>query len=293
VSIDELDALAIDAEPFADWVTVTEEGTWVANVGPGLTRYDREGNVTAEVETGSISQAMQLGFGRLWLSESPEGSADEAVLGVSVSDPTDVVRIPLPGMIVPKETSLAVTDDAVWVLANAAGVLLLVGIDPTTGTVGVTVPAPDGAGPLRGLAGSLWVTVPGRGVVARVDPADGTVLAEVKAGPRPSFLYPGAGAMWVLNAGDGSVTRIDPATDTGETVPASKGPIYGGDIVADDAAVWIRSSYELAVRLDPETLEVVQRVGPSTGSGSIAVDDGGVWISAHDVDTVWYLPHAG
>jgi streptogramin lyase len=292
--MDELGALAIDSAPFPDWVTVTEEGAWVANVGPGLTRYDRDGNVTAEVPTDAVIQAMQVGFGRLWLTSSPDGGGDATVLGVSTSDPADVVRIPLPGMTVPEESSVAVTDDAVWVVADPADTgLVLVRIDPAANAVVGTVPAPPGAGAMRGLAGSLWVSVPVSGHVARVDPADGTVLAEVDAGPMPNFLFPGAGAMWVLNAGDGSVTRIDPADNSGETVPASDLSVNGGDIVAGDDAVWVRSSAELAVRLDPETLDIVQRVGPPSGSGSIGIDGSGVWISAHDVKTVWFVADAG
>ena len=53
---------------------MTDEGAWVANVGPGLTRYDREGNVTAEVATDGIKQAMQVGFGRLWRRRRPTGA---------------------------------------------------------------------------------------------------------------------------------------------------------------------------------------------------------------------------
>ena len=104
---------------------------------------------------------------------------------------------------------MAVTDDAVWVMAiGDASAVVLVRLDPAAHAVVGTLPAPPGAVAVRGLAGSLWVSVPAGGHVARVNPGDGQVLAEVATGPRPSFLFPGAGAMWVLNAGDGSVTRI-------------------------------------------------------------------------------------
>ena len=37
----------------------------------------------------------------------------------------------------------------------------------------------------------------------------------------------------------------------------------------------------------PDT--VVARYGPPSGSGSVAADEDAVWVSAHDVTTVWRL----
>jgi len=37
----------------------------------------------------------------------------------------------------------------------------------------------------------------------------------------------------------------------------------------------------------------VTRYGPPSGSGAVIVGAGAVWISAHDVDTVWRLPLDG
>jgi hypothetical protein len=34
---------------------------------------------------------------------------------------------------------------------------------------------------------------------------------------------------------------------------------------------------------------VAERYGPRSGSGAVIVDPGALWISAHDIDTVWRL----
>jgi hypothetical protein len=51
----------------------------------------------------------------------------------------------------------------------------------------------------------------------------------------------------------------------------------------------VRTSSELALRIDPATAAVTRRVGPAAGSGSVAIDGDSVWISAHDVTTVWRI----
>lgn len=287
--VEELDPVTISATPFPDWVTVTEQGVWVANVGPGLTRYDRTGAVTAEVATGSIDNAMEAGFGRLWATSAADPETGSAtVVGVDLEDPSDIVRVALPGMALPSESSVAVDDDAVWVLAEEEAPVL-VQIDPLTAEIRGTMPAPDGAAAVRGGYDSLWVGIPGSDTVLRIDPADGSVQAELPTGPAPTFIALGAGAVWVVNSGDGSVTRIDPETDEAETVPASSAAVSGGDIAASDSSVWVRSTNELAVRLDPTTLQVTARLGRAKGSGSIGIDGDGVWISAHDVEAVYYV----
>ncbi|CAN5231674.1 hypothetical protein BH11ACT3_BH11ACT3_25720 [soil metagenome] len=245
--------------------------------------------MTAEVDTDEITQAMQVGFGRLWLTSAEnEGEGPATVIGVALANPTDVVRIPLGSTYVPPESSVAVTDESVWVL-GVTDQNVLVEIDPSTSSIVRTIPAPPNSGPLRGGFGSLWVSLPGEGTVQRLDPADGSVIATINVGPRPTFMFSGPDAMWVMNAGDGTVSRLDPADNTAQTVPASTGSIDGGDIAAGDGVVWVRTSAELAVLIDPDTLKVVRRLGPSSGSGSIAIDGDGVWISAHDITTVWFV----
>jgi len=201
-------------------------------------------------------------------------------------------RIPLPDPGLRVEASLAVTDDAVWALIDSADVdgRLLVAIDPATDTVRDTFPAPPAAEALRGGFGSLWVATSQQSVV-RVDPADGSTQATVDTGFGSRFMTVGEDAVWVMNQDDGTVSRIDPDTDTVvATVQVSEGRIPGGDIAAGDGAVWVRTETELATAIDVATDEVVRVLGPATGSGSIAVTPGAVWITAHDVGQVYRVP---
>ena len=127
--------------------------------------------------------------------------------------------------------------------------------------------------------------------VVRVDPNDGSTEATVETGPGSRFMTVGEDAVWVMNQDDGTVSRIDPDTDTVvATVQASEGRIPGGDIAAGDGVVWVRTDTELAAAIDVATDEVVRVLGPAAGSGSIAVTEDAVWITAHDVTEVYRVP---
>jgi virginiamycin B lyase len=56
-------------------------------------------------------------------------------------------------------------------------------------------------------------------------------------------------------------------------------------------ANWVVSPAQGTVqKVSPASNKVVQVYGPPSGSGSVTVGPGGVWISAHNVKTVWRLP---
>ena len=55
-------------------------------------------------------------------------------------------------------------------------------------------------------------------------------------------------------------------------------------------SVWARGFGYLLTRVDPGSNRIVERYGPSSGSGAVIVDFDAVWISAHDVEAVWRLP---
>lgn len=80
---------------------------------------------------------------------------------------TVTARMPLPEPGLRVESSLAVTDDAVWGLVDGDGAdnRLMVAVDPATNTVKDTFPAPEAAEALRGGFGSLWVTTSQQSVV--------------------------------------------------------------------------------------------------------------------------------
>ena len=166
----------------------------------------------------------------------------------------------------------------------------LVKVDPGTLEVTDTYEMPNGAGPVRAGLGAVWVTNPVMSALHRVDPAMGEVTDTIEVGPGPRFLAVGEGGVWVMNQEDGTVSHVDPATNAVVATIDTGIPIEGGDIAVGGGSVWVRGGPELLARIDPATDAVIERYRPPAGSGSVAADDGAVWVTAHDVSTIWRLP---
>lgn len=285
-------ASAITSEPDPDWVTITDDAAWVANVGEGIGRYDlATGELVGEVETrGRICLAMDAGFGSLWAADCLEMAIlriDEATgeVRASIAVPFDTV--------LPPESSVAVGEDAVWVLSSGDDPRLA-RIDPATDEVTDTFEAPRGAAGLRASANALWVTLPDAGQLLRLDPVDASVQATIEVAAGGRFLAAEDEAVWVLGAGEAVVSRVDPASDeVVASIRVGESPVSGGDINVGGGFVWARVSDSLVAQIDPVTNSVVARFGEPEGSGSADADGEALWISAHDVLTVYRVPLPG
>jgi DNA-binding beta-propeller fold protein YncE len=143
--------------------------------------------------------------------------------------------------------------------------------------------------------GSLWVINTGtagattNGAVQRIDPRTNRVISTFPLGRQPRFAAAGEGGIWVLNQGDSTVSRVDAAT--GREV--ARIPLGGGSALGDIAAgaghVWVRTEQLLLAVIDPKTNRVVARYGPPAGSGAVRVAGESVWLTAHDVDSLWRI----
>ena len=261
VDISTLGATTIPAEPFADWLIGEPNGMWVANVDEGLVRMDlATGETTARVAMGDVPLTLEIAGGALWAA-SPEPSPE--LVRVPLDDTGAVSRIALP---LPPRLESSITSDGTLVWLLVGGPLTLLGVDQATGTIVRTFPVTPGLQGLRFVEGALWASSPATNEVVRLDPATGGETLRVAVGPQPAFMASGAGALWVMNQGDGTVSRIDPSDGSVvATIAASAGHIDGGDIIATDSAVWVRTTDELAVLLDPATNEVVVATRPGRG----------------------------
>jgi len=293
VDISDLGAKSITVEPFGDFLMSSGDLVWVSGVDPGIVAYDDTMTPVFEVAAGTVWAALEFGHGYIWCSEAPDGHESTTLLRI---DPASgaATRFALPAPGIPGESSIAVTDDAVWVIISGHtpdDYWSLVGVDPGSGAVVRTLEA--GAGTLaavRGGFGSLWVTRPS-GVLARVDPVSGDMLAEIELPTSSTFLSVSPDAVWVMNQ-RGDVSRVDPVTnEVVATISVNPDGIIGGDIVATSDAVWVQANTYLGVEIDPATNTVLQRVMPAEGSGGIAIaGDGAVWITAHDVHKLYRTP---
>lgn len=274
---------------YPDFLVADEDAVWTTNRGRiEKWRHDRPEPV-ASVPVPKPCGAMEIGFGSVWVANCQDSSLYridrqaarvEAVLPTGLADQRG-------------ELSIAIGAGSVWLLTDQSGVLSR--IDPQTNQITARiVVAPYSYAAVFGF-GAVWVTNTGPakadtiGSVQRVDPGTNRVVATIPVGRTPRFLASGEGGVWVLNQADGSVSRIDPGSNrVVATVPVGADGT-GGDIATGSGQVWVRAKKVLLAAIDPTTNRVVERFGPPAGSGAVRVGGSLVWVSAHDVQTLWVL----
>lgn len=273
----------------ADFLVADGRAVWVTNQGRvEKLVYDKPGPV-ATVALAEPCGAMVVAFGSLWVANC----ADSTVVRIDRSAGRIVARVRT-GLADPTgELSLAAGAGSVWVLSDKQGVLSR--IDPKSNTVSSRIPVAPSSFAAVFEFGSVWITTTGSGnrtapgSVQRIDPATNRVVATIPVGPVPRFLAAGEGGVWTLNQGDGTVSRIDPQENrTIATIDAGM-PGGGGDIGTGGGKVWVRGKKALLATIDPSSNAVTQVFGPPAGSGAVRVAGDLVWVTAHDIRTVWVL----
>jgi len=274
---------------YADFLAADGRTVWTTNTGRiEQLRADRPEPI-ASVPMPHPCGAPTVAFGSVWVADCK----DQALYRIDRGTGRVAAIIPT-GLADPKgELSVAAGAGSVWVLSDSQGVLSRV--DPRTNAVAARISvAPHSFAAVFG-GGAVWITNTGSkansgaGAVQRVDPGTNKVVATVAVGPQPRFLAAGEGGVWTLNQGDGSVSRVDQKTNrVVATVPvgASGG---GGDIAAGAGRVWVRATKLLLAAIDPRTNRVIERFGPNAGSGAVRVAGDNVWVTAHDVQTIWVI----
>jgi virginiamycin B lyase len=273
----------------ADFLALDGDDAWVTNEG----RVEKlnAGTVTP-VAVAPIAEpcgGMAVDFGSLWVADCRE----RTLLRVDLASHRVVATIPT-GVADPRgELSVATGAGSVWLLTDAAGVLARV--DPATNRVTARIAVRPHSFCAAFGFDAVWIasttdgTPEGAGSVQRVDPRTERVVATVPVGRGPRFLAAGAGGVWTLDQGDGTVSRVDPVRNALTATIQTEVPGTGGDIAVGAGRVWVRATRTALSVIDPTTDRVVARYGPPNGSGAVRANDRVVWVTAHDVQTVWVL----
>jgi len=67
-------------------------------------------------------------------------------------------------------------------------------------------------------------------------------------------------------------------------------PGSGGDIAVGAGKVWVRATKGIFLQsIDIRTGKVDKVFTPLNGSGAVRVSSHHIWVSAHDVNTIWVL----
>jgi len=268
----------------ADFLIADGDDVWITNQGRVERLRCGEPRPIATVRMPQPAGAMAIGFGSLWVAS---GGTNQSLHRIG-RDTARVDAVIPTGLADPDgELSVAVGAGSVWLLTDRKGELSR--IDPAKNAVVAKIAViPDSFAAAFGF-GSVWITNTKSNSVQRIDPASNRVLATIPVGPTPRFLATGEHGVWTLNQGDGSVSRINIEQNKLEATIHVGVEGEGGDIEAGQSRVWVRASKVLLSVIDPDSNQVVRRYGPKAGSGAVRVAGPYVWVSAHDVKTVWVL----
>ena len=277
-----VEAIPVSGQP--DFNAADFGAVWVANFGTGtLDRIDpATSKVVARVKVGRDScAAIATGFGSIWV---PVCGAEPEVVRVDAKTNEVVARIPVNEVL--GESGIGVDESGAWLLTAASGELSR--IDPETNQVAATYPVADGSSVVQTGFGSVWVANTNTNAVQRVDEASGEIVATIPVGKAPRFMAAGEGAVWVTNQADGDLSRIDP--ETNEVVATIDIGEYfqGGDVEAGLGSVWASTGDGPLSRIDPALNTVVEHY-EENGADAIAIGEGAIWISDHNVKTVFKL----
>lgn len=273
-----------------DWLTVGGGGVWTS-WGPALVRLDpRTGRrVTRVAVPEGPCEATVFASGYVWTATCQKPGL--ARVDVKTNRAAGWVSLAVPSSI-GGEGSIGAGAGSIWIVTDgeACVACTLARVDAASLAVIATVPVDAGSAGVRFGLGAVWVTNPENSTVTKVDPSSNAVVAKTPVTGGPRFFAVGQGGVWTLNQTDGSVTRIDPATGAVRARIRARVVGEGGDMTTGAGWVWARGSGYLLSRIDPKTNRVVERYGPSLGSGAVIVGYGAVWISAHDDGSIFRLP---
>ncbi len=159
-------------------------------------------------------------------------------------------------------------------------------IDPDSDQLVATVSTGVQPADVSADAESVWVANRGDDTVSRIDPETNAV---VRTTPTASVggMAAGAGAVWIGEGRGVRLLRLDPALGSLRSIRLAPGPevfdlaLY--PVAADDRSVWVGRSAGGVARVDPDAERVDARVALGNSPNSIAIGEGGVWVT-DDVD---------
>ena len=138
--------------------------------------------------------------------------------------------------------------------------------------------------------GAIWITNTSTNSVQRIDPKTNSVVATISVGKTPRFLTAGENGVWTLNQGDGTVSHINPKQNKVVAIIDTKVPGSGGDIATGAGRVWVRASKgRLLQAINPMSNVVETIYTPVSGSGAVRITKHFIWVTAHDINTIWIL----
>jgi branched-chain amino acid transport system substrate-binding protein len=277
--------LSIGRTPSA--IGVRDGVVWLVDAdAQTVLRLSESTRVVDTFSTGATPTDIAVGGGSVWVANGRpiEGAQFVGPVATAVArlDPTTGteradIELPRRGGAVSNlvENHLAVTDDAVWMVAPDFSV---VRIAASTGAITARWAGVSAVAVAAGPAG-VWVLGDG-GVVARLDERTARPLARTKV---PAFsagsIAVGKDAAWVTSPVDGTLWRVGGGSKpTVGAIELTRGVL---DLAVGDDGVWVANPLAgTVVKVGLGSARVERTVELGGIPGSIAVDGDTLWVAS-------------
>jgi hypothetical protein len=188
----------------------------------------------------------------------------------------------------------------VWFLGSGAFAGdTVVGLDPGAKSTR-TFPQSGSVGGMTYAFDALWLTIPGKGAVAKFDPVTEETEIVTTDLPNPLGIVAGPDSLWVslhganddeAAPGDTQLVRIDPESGavTAE-FEIGGSPKTGVEAWAGEESVLVRSTTPWLTKIDPATNEIVETMtGGEPVQGPLAAGFDSMWTVNIEHDNVFRL----
>ena len=273
--------IELDGSP--DFLAVDGDDVWISNIDRVQKLSVKSKKPVLTVTIPGACGAMIVGAKSLWVASCREQAVYRidsrtgkilSVINCGVAD--------LQG-----EISLAFGAGSLWIASDNKGVVTR--IDAKTNTIQAHINVlPDSYCAVYNYK-SVWISNTAAHSVQRIDPKTNKVVATISVGKTPRFLAAGENGVWTLNQDDGTVSRIDPQSNSVVATIDANAIGTGGDIDAGGNRVWVRAKSRLLQTVNSETNSIETIYIPAAGSGAVRVTDHFVWVTAHDINTIWVM----
>ncbi len=267
-----------------DFLAPDGDDVWILNIDRVEKLSAKRKKTVLNVPLPGACGAMIVGFNSLWVASCGK----QAIY--RIDNRTGKLLSVIPCSISDKdgEIMLAIGDSSLWVLSDSTGVLTRISVKTNKIQTLITV-LPNSHCAVFDF-NSVWITNTTANSVQRIDPKTNKIIATIIVGKTPRFLASGEKGVWTLNQGDGTVSHIDPEQNKVIAIVDTKVPGSGGDIATGAGRVWVRAKKGRFLQtINPVSNTVKTIYTPISGSGAVRVSKHFIWVTAHDINTIWVL----
>ncbi len=255
-------------------VAVGEGGVWLTLPDRGAVQQIDPATLTIRdtISVGADPVGIAIGFDSVWVTNG--GNATVSRIDLRTGEVVETIDVP------GGPTGIAVDQDGIWVASSFSSSVSR--IDPETGDIVVTIAVGERPVDLAIDDNGVWVANAGSGTISRIDPNAQVEVTEIEVGNGPEAIATDNGAIWVANSLDGTVSRVDPNTNTvTQTISVGDEPT---DVALSEDSLWVSDgSVGSVTQIEQRSQITTTPVGSQTGS--LAVEDGAVWVSVRGSDT--------